>query len=41
VRKAIVEYLRRLEEGGLSLLLGSCWMSLARAFRESLKKLSF
>ena len=41
VRKAIVEYLRRLEEGGFELTTGELLDELGEGFRESLKKLSF
>jgi len=41
VRKAIVEYLRRLEEGGFELTTRELLDELGEDFRESLKKLSF
>ena len=41
VRKAIVEYLRRLEEGGFELTTRELLDELGEGFRESLKKLSF
>lgn len=40
-RKAIVEYLRRLEEGGFELTTRELMDELGESFRESLKKLSF
>ena len=41
VRKAIVEYLRRLEEGGFELTTKELLDELGEDFKESLKKLSF
>ena len=41
VRKAIMEYLRRLEEGGFELTTRELLDELGESFRESLKKLSF
>ena len=40
-RKAIVEYLRKLEEGGFELTTRELLDELGESFRESLKKLSF
>ena len=40
-RKAIMEYLRRLEEGGFELTTRELMDELGESFRESLKKLSF
>jgi len=40
-RKAIVEYLRRLEEGGFELTTRELLDELGEGFRESLKKLNF
>lgn len=41
VRKAIVEYLKRLEEGGFEETTGELLDELGEGFKESLKKLSF
>jgi len=41
VRKAIVEYLRRLEEGGFELTTRELLDELGEDFRKSLKELSF
>ena len=41
VRKAIMEYLRRLEEGGFELTTRELLDELGESFRENLRKLSF
>ena len=41
VRKAIMEYLKRLEEGGFELTTRELLDELGESFRENLRKLSF